>query len=157
MQYLPPLGIQNFHYFINWLLALIQKGKRSWLQASLAGVYVLTKIFGTSVADDPMSTISGLFKNIEQLIMIVIMYNDKTSQLSSVNDTRKELFCHNNWSIDRILPTHNPLFSNSMGSLPSWDLDDRHSVFSWPLKRVCLDKDFIYITAVNLDDFFGSI
>ena len=54
MQYMPPLSIQNIHYFINWLSAFIEKVKRSSLQAWQA-YEVLTKIFGTSVADNPLS------------------------------------------------------------------------------------------------------
>jgi len=53
---------------------------------------------------------SGHFRNIEWLI--VILY-DKTNSLSSVNETRKELFCHKNQSMDRIPPTQNALLKHT--------------------------------------------
>ena len=40
-----------------------------------------------------------------------------------------------------------------MGILPSWDLDDRHSVVTSP-EEFAWTKDFIYITPVTLDDYF---
>ena len=57
-----------------------------------------------------MNAESGHFGNIERLI--VILY-DKTSPLSSVNETRKELFCHKNRSMDRIPPTQNALLQHT--------------------------------------------
>ena len=54
MQYVPPLGIQTFHYFINWLSALfIGKGKSHHGK------------LGTYMKYSPIFS-----KNIEQLIVI---------------------------------------------------------------------------------------
>ena len=48
----------------------------------------------------------------------------KTSSLSSVSETRKELFCHKNLSMDRVPPTTS---AHLTGNLPSWNLDNQHS------------------------------
>ena len=45
---------------------------------------------------------------------------DKTSPLTSVNETREELFCRKSRSIDRIPPTQD---AYSAGTVPSWNLD----------------------------------
>ena len=57
-----------------------------------------------------LSTDSAHFQKIERFT--VILY-DKTSPLSSVNEARKDLFCHKSRSIDRIPPTQNVLLQHS--------------------------------------------
>ena len=49
------------------------------------------------------------FKKIERLT--VILY-DKTSPLRSINDTRRELFCHKNRAMDKFPPTNDPLLQH---------------------------------------------
>ena len=69
------------------------------------------------LADHPFEHLNAEsvhFRNIERLI--VILY-DKTSPLSSVNETRKELFCHKNRSMDRIPPTQNALLQHTQRAI----------------------------------------
>ena len=49
------------------------------------------------------------FTKIERLI--VVLY-DRTSPLTSINETREELFCKKNRSIERIPPTQNTLLQH---------------------------------------------
>ena len=48
-------------------------------------------------------------KKIERLT--VILY-DKTSPLRSINDTRKELFCHKIRAVDKLPPTNDALLQH---------------------------------------------
>ena len=43
---------------------------------------------------------------------VVILY-DKTSSLSSVSETRKELFCHKNRAMDKVSPTKDALLQHA--------------------------------------------
>ena len=49
------------------------------------------------------------FKKMERLT--VILY-DKTSPLRSINDTRRELFCHKNRAMDKLPPTNDALLQH---------------------------------------------
>ena len=53
---------------------------------------------------------SEQFHEIERLT--VILY-DKTSASSSVNETRRNLFCHKNRAIDKLPPTNNALLQHT--------------------------------------------
>ena len=87
------------------------KGKKSAWQAWRAYEEV-TETF-QYLADHPFEHLNAEsvhFRNIERLI---VMLYDKTSPLSSVNETRKELFCHKNRSLDRIPPNKNALLQHA--------------------------------------------
>ena len=93
----------------------------------------------------------GLVENIEQLM--VILYDKNL--LSSVNETRKELFCHN-CSMDSLPTTQNALFSKLNGQFTK--LGFGQSPLSGSItRRVCLGKNFICIIAASLRDCFRSI
>ena len=86
------------------------KGKKSAWQAWQAYDEV-TNIF-CHLADHPFLTIeehSDMFAHIERLI--VLLY-DKSSVSSSVNSTRKELFCQKKVSMERLPPTKNALLNH---------------------------------------------
>ena len=55
--------------------------------------------------------------------------------------------------MDRILSTQNPLFSKLNGEFTKFGFGQPILSGSMTTEKSCLDKDFIYITAVNLDDF----
>ena len=91
------------------------KGKKSAWQAWQA-YEEITETF-QYLATHPfvhLNTDCGHFQKIER--MIVILY-DKTSLLSSVNEARKELFCHKNRSMDKIPPTQNALLQHTKWAL----------------------------------------
>lgn len=46
-------------------------------------------------------------------MIIVVLYDDKTSPLSTVNETKEELFCEKNQNSDRIPLTKNALLQNT--------------------------------------------
>jgi hypothetical protein len=48
---------------------------------------------------------------------------DKTSELESVNEARRELFCQNNKTMEYIPPTQDSLLQHFSG-LPGWNLDN---------------------------------
>ena len=65
------------------------------------------------LADHPFQLLDaedGNFLKIER--MTVILY-DKTSPLSSVNETRRELFCHKNRAMDKLPPTKDALLQHT--------------------------------------------
>ena len=87
------------------------KGKKSVWQAWQAFedvtetfVYLAGHPFQLLDAED------GNFLKIER--MTVILY-DKTSPLSSVNETRRELFCHKNRAMDKLPPTKDALLQHT--------------------------------------------
>ena len=83
------------------------KGKKSVWQA----LHVYEDITETFVylASHPFQLLDvddDHFKKIERLTVIVY---DKTSPLRSINDTRRELFCHKNRTMDKLPPTNDVL------------------------------------------------
>ena len=87
------------------------KGKKSVWQAwqvfedvTETFVYLAGHPFQLLDAED------GNFLKIER--MTVILY-DKTRPLSSVNETRRELFCHKNRAMDKLTPTKDALLQHT--------------------------------------------
>ena len=91
------------------------KGKKSAWQAWQAYEHITDTL--VYLADHPFEHLdanNNHFMKIEQLI--VIMY-DRTSHLSSVNETTKEIFCQKNQSVDKIPPTQDALLQHTHRAL----------------------------------------
>ena len=86
------------------------KGKKSVWQAWQAFedvtetfVYLAGHPFQLLDAED------GNFLKIERMTVVIL----KTSPLSSVNETRRELFCHKNRAMDKLPPTKDALLQHT--------------------------------------------
>ena len=87
------------------------KGKKSAWQAWQAFAEVTdTFVYCSLHPFESLSVDSIHFKAIERFV--VVLY-DRTSPLISVNDTREELFCKINRSIERIPPTQDALLQHT--------------------------------------------
>ena len=86
------------------------KGKKSACQAWQAYEEATETL--EHLASHPFEHLNGdsvHFRKIERLI--VVLYN-RTSPLTSINETRQELFCRKGRSVERIPPTQNALFQH---------------------------------------------
>ena len=87
------------------------KGKKSVWQAWQAFEDVTeTFVYPAGHSFQLLDAEDGNFLKIER--MTVILY-DKTSPLSSVNETRRERFCHKNMAMDKLPPTKDALLQHT--------------------------------------------
>ena len=87
-------------------------GKRSAWQSWQAYPEV-TEAF-VSLAKDPFQLLqadSACFRVLERFV--VVLY-DRTSSLSSVNEARRDLFCHKNQAMERVPPTQDTLLQHTL-------------------------------------------
>ena len=87
------------------------KGKRSFWQAWQ--VYEdITETF-VYLASHPFQLLDIDDNHFQKLEKLTVILHDKTSPLSSVNETRWELFCHNNRAMDKLPPTKDALLQHA--------------------------------------------
>ena len=117
------MALPIFHCFTgcDTTSAFFGKGKKtdweawkSYPEVTEAFVYMATHAY-TALTED-----SQHFQLIEHFT--VVLY-DKTSDLQSVNEARRELFCQKNKTMENIPPTQDALLQNC--SLPGWNLDEK--------------------------------
>ena len=87
------------------------KGKKSFWQAWMAFEEVTdTFVYLASHPFEPLDSNCENFCKIERLIVLVY---DKTSTSLSINQTRRELFCLKNVTMERMPPTQNALLQHT--------------------------------------------
>ena len=87
------------------------KGKKSFWQAWMAFEEVTdTFVYLASHPFEPLDSNCENFCKIERLIVLVY---DKTSTSLSINQTRRELFCLKNVTMERMPPTQNSLLQHT--------------------------------------------
>ena len=87
------------------------KGKKSFWQAWMAFEEVTdTFVYLASHPFEPLDSNCEKFRKIERLIVLVY---DKTSTSLSINQTRRELFCLKNVTMERMPPTQNALLQHT--------------------------------------------
>ena len=128
------------------------KGKKSvWLawqafeEVTETCVYLAGHPFQLLDAED------GNFLKIER--MTVILY-DKTSPLSSVNETRRELFCHKNRAMDKLPPTKDVLLQHTRRAVYQarvWTMSTQTSSSGSFSAGLCLDQG-IRVMGTSMDD-----
>ena len=86
------------------------KGKKSFWQAWMAFEEVTdTFVYLASHPFEPLDSNCVNFRKIERLIILVY---DKTSASLSINQTRREMFCLKNVTMERMPPTQNTLLQH---------------------------------------------
>ena len=91
--------------------AFLGKGKKSFWQAWMAFEEVTdTFVYLASHPFEPLDSNCENFRKIERLIVLVY---DKTSTSLSINQTRRELFCLKNVTMERMPPTQNVLLQHT--------------------------------------------
>ena len=92
-------------------LCFLGKGKKSFWQAWMAFEEVTdTFVYLASHPFEPLDSNCENFRKIERLIVLVY---DKTSTSVSINQTRRELFCLKNITMERMPPTQNALLQHT--------------------------------------------
>ena len=87
------------------------KEKKSFWQAWMAFEEVTdTFVYLASHPFEPLDSNCENFRKIERLIVLVY---DKTNTSLSINQTRRELFCLRNVTMERMPPTHNALLQHT--------------------------------------------
>ena len=100
------------------------KGKKSFWQAWMAFEEVTdTFVYLASHPFEPLDSNCENFRKIERLIVLVY---DKTSTSVSINQTRRELFCLKNITMERMPPMQKALLQHEEGCLPSFYLDYKY-------------------------------
>ena len=93
----------------------------------------------------------GNFLKIER--MTVILY-DKTSPRSSVNETRRELFCHKNRAMDKLPPTKDALLQHTRRAVYQagvWTMSTQTHYSGSFSAGLCLDQG-IRVMGTSMDD-----
>ena len=99
-------------------------GKKSFWQAWMAFEEVTdTFVYLASHPFEPLDSNCENFRKIERLIVLVY---DKTSTSLSINQTRRELFCLKNITMERMPPMQKALLQHEEGYLPSFYLDYKY-------------------------------
>ncbi|KAG1686778.1 hypothetical protein GQR58_008588 [Nymphon striatum] len=91
------------------------RGKKTAWQAWKAYKEV-TEAF-VYIASNPFEMLDVTSRHFEQLERYCIILYDKTSSFTSVNDTRKELFCKRNKTIENLPPTQDALINHTKRAL----------------------------------------
>ncbi|KAG1695759.1 Integrin alpha-PS2 [Nymphon striatum] len=91
------------------------RGKKTAWQAWKAYKEV-TEAF-VYIASNPFEMLDVTSRHFEQLERYCIILYDKTSSLTSVNDTRKELFCKRNKTMENLPPTQDALINHTKRAL----------------------------------------
>ena len=105
-------------------LCFVGKGKKSFWQAWMAFEEVTdTFVYLASHPFEPLDSNCENFCKIERLIVLVY---DKTSTSLSINQTRRELFCLKNITMERMPPMQKALLQHEEGCLPSFYLDYKY-------------------------------
>ena len=87
------------------------KGKKSFWQAWIAFEEV-TDTF-VYLASHPFKPIDSNCENFCKIERLIVLVYDKTSTSLSINQTRRELFCLKNVTMERMPPTQNALLQNT--------------------------------------------
>ena len=87
------------------------KGKKSFWQAWIAFEEV-TDTF-VYLASHPFKPIDSNCENFCKIERLIVLVYDKTSTSLSMNQTRRELFCLKNATMERMPPTQNALLQNT--------------------------------------------
>ncbi|KAG1707491.1 Degenerin del-1 [Nymphon striatum] len=91
------------------------RGKKTAWQAWKAYKEV-TEAF-VYIASNPFEMLDVTSRHFEQLERYCIILYDKTSSLTSMNDTRKELFCKRNKTMENLPPTQDALINHTKRAL----------------------------------------
>ncbi|KAG1677784.1 Amiloride-sensitive sodium channel subunit beta [Nymphon striatum] len=91
------------------------RGKKTAWQAWKAYKEV-TETF-VYIASNPFEMLDVTSRHFEQLERYCIILYDKTSSLTSMNDTRKELFCKRNKTMENLPPTQDALINHTKRAL----------------------------------------
>ena len=83
------------------------KGKRSFWQAWLAFEEVTETL--AYLSSHPFESLNSDCEHFRKIERLVITVYDKESMSHSINQTRRELFCHKNVSMEKMPPTENAL------------------------------------------------
>ena len=102
---------QAHDFWMRHNLCFLGKGKKSFWQAWMAFEGVTdTFVYLASHPFEPLDSNCENFCKIERLIVLVY---EKTSTSLSINQTRRELFCLKNVTMERMPPTQNALLQHT--------------------------------------------
>ena len=108
--------------------AFSAKGKKSTWGAWQA--YDDATVIFVSLAKHPFQQLDVDCQQFQKLERLTVIVYDKSSPLCSINQVRKELFCHGNRAMERLPPTQDALLQH-IDLFPVYLFDYSHLVRTW--------------------------